>query len=281
LAVEWVNDGRNRVSFVIDVNSYADLENVAEAIYKTLHSIGRIISEGYRAPHSGGRIDFPSPQIVVQHSNGARVASFRFWPVGGRTDPTQDEINRLRGIDMLYVGYLNGIRRGEIEEELSSEIWWKSPQNIYNIYFDGEMIRGSRDHDYVNYINRHMPYFSYNRSLKEYVAWLFSDRSILAWYVDKMGGSYEFNRLEATWTIGEDNWAATLYREMTYLQPFYPVQTSHRALVTKVERVTKNGENFDIGGDNMTLPVIARMLDLTFEVDQVTEAIYLWSCSDK
>jgi hypothetical protein len=125
-----------------------------------------------------------------------------------------------------------------------------------------------------------MSYFRYNTELEEYTVWLFGNYSVLTWYVDKMGGSYEFGELEARWTIGGDAWVATLYRETT--EYFYPARTSQviRSTTTHIEQITRNGQSLGIYRTQMTLPVFARILDLDFEIDQIAAAVYLWSSED-
>ena len=269
LTVQFMDDGKNgidSVRFVVLVYNYDDLERAAEAVENTVNSLGHILLQD-----SQSGISFTLPAISVWHSNRASVARFPFWGVGGTQ--VQEIFQRL------HDNYLDAIRHGRIDEELPYDIWWQSPRrNIFNIYFDRELIRGGQNRE-----NDSMPYFRYNTELETYTIWLFNDQSILAWYVSKEGGSYNFDidGLEATWTIGEDTWIAILYREITE-HPRDPNKSSQliRSEVIKIEQITKNGESLGVYRAHMTLPIFARMLGLTFEVDQMEAAVNLWS-SDK
>ena len=263
LAVQFIDDGGSgidSVRFIILVHSYDDLEFAAEAIESTVDSLGRILVQD-----SQSGMSFIYPRISVHHDNNTSLKTFRFWHI---------DAMQLQGVfPGLHANYLDRIRWGLIDEELPYEIWWRYPRHLFYIYFDGEQIRGAQSR-----VNTAMSSFRYNAELEEYTIWLFGNFSVLTWYVDKMGGSYDFGELEATWTIGADTWVATLYRETIVFTDYdRPSPGLISSSVTRIEQITKNGESLGVYRTHMTLPVLARMLDITFEIDQTASAVYLWS----
>ena len=268
LYVEVTDDGgdsRNSLRFIIIVHSYADLENAAWAIENTQNSIDRILSREYSATSFRNDINFPLPSIFVRHADGAPVTSVRLWQIGR---PAQRSV-----FDLLHDRYLDAIRDGGINEDLPYEIWWRSPRHIFNIFFDGEMIRGGQQR-----LNNSMSYIFFDSRLGEYKVWAFGSHSILTWYVNEMGGTYDFDEFEATWTIGGDTWVVTMYHE-TIEHPRDPQRPGPiRTTYTVIEQITKNGESLGIYRTQMTLPIFAQMLGLEFEIDQTVAAVFFRSC---
>ena len=274
LDVRWEyyrDDNRLARGFVMTVHSYDDLEPASRAIANTLNSVDCVLSTS-RSYAAQNDILFHYPRVYVRHVNGSCIFPFRFLPLGG----TDDLMCSQEVFEQLHNTYLERIRLGWIEEELSEEIWWQSPRHIFNIYFNGELIRGGE-----NRINESLPYLFYNQEYEEYRIGLFG---IVAWYVDKMGGSYDFvdlsdfepfydfGKLDDTWTIGTDTWIATIYRKVTE----YP--RGSRSVI-RIAQVTKNGESlgiYDIDS-GVTLPYLAKILGLDYEIDQTTAAVYFWS----
>ena len=252
LTVELIDDdgtGIGSVRFVILVHNYDDLEPAAEAIKNAANSLGYIVSPHYN-------ISFVHPRISVQHVNGTSVTTVSLWRVAA--------MHRYGNFNRLHTDYLDRIRWGLIDEELPCGAQGGYPRYLFNIYFDGKQVHATQ-----NEASDSANIFVWNADLEEYTIWLFGDHNILTLYVDHMGGSYDFDlkEREFTWTIGEEIWVATL-------------NSSPAGFI--FEQVKRNGESLDIYGvQMMTLPVFARMLNLTFEIDQMAAAVYFWSFDDK